>query len=164
MSNSESFERVIRDSGEGWLIDMFAPSHEAIPHLVNTVERASAYGRKRLQGNAPNISVDAIVTEHENNPLRARAVIQVLGATATPAMLVMAWRIMQGMEVHEVDMSHRRLETFNLRVVLRAQYEDGELEVYESNEINDFKMLRHIGISSVNGKPMLDGFYALRSK
>ena len=33
MPNTNTLEEAIRDAGEGWLIDMYAPPEQAIPHI-----------------------------------------------------------------------------------------------------------------------------------
>jgi hypothetical protein len=35
--------------------------------------------------------------------------------------------------------------------------------IYESTNIRDAALLRHLGIMTINGAPVFDGFYALRS-
>jgi hypothetical protein len=76
-------------------------------------------------------------------------------------MLIMVWRILQGMRIQEVDMAYREQKSFRLRVVLNSPYEDAS-EVYESSDIGDAKLLRHLGTLEVDGKPVFDGFYPLR--
>ncbi len=80
-------------------------------------------------------------------------------------MLVMVWRILQGLTIRQVEMTYREQDTFELRVVL-ARPGDGEdsLESYESHDINDAALLRHFGIATISGRPLFDNFFPLRFK
>jgi hypothetical protein len=42
-----------------------------------------------------------------------------------------------------------------------SPYDTEDQEIYESTEIDDAVVLRHLGISKMNGRPLFDGFYAL---
>jgi hypothetical protein len=76
-------------------------------------------------------------------------------------MLLMVWRIIQGMEIKEVQLSYLRQETFGVRVILQSPY-GGEDAPYISSNINDFALLRQIGVHEISGRPVFDGFYALK--
>ena len=75
-------------------------------------------------------------------------------------MLLMAWRIIQGMEVKAVQMEYSRQKSFEVRVILESPY--GEQDApYTSTRIHDFALFRHIGVLEISGNPVFDGFYAL---
>ena len=76
-------------------------------------------------------------------------------------MLLMVWRIIQGMEIKDIQLSYQRQQTFQVRVVLQSPYGE-EDEPYHSSNIHDFALLRQIGIHEVSGRPVFDGFYALK--
>jgi len=76
-------------------------------------------------------------------------------------MLLMVWRILEGMEIGAVELSYAFQANFHLRIVLRNPF-DGKEEVYDSDRIDDAALLRHFGITAINGKPVFDGFYPLR--
>ncbi|NQT37357.1 MAG: hypothetical protein HQ581_07715 [Planctomycetes bacterium] len=160
MPNPTSLEEAIRHSGEGWLIDSFAPPEEAIPYLRQTLQAVRAIGQQRFEGNAPDLSEKAVVQEYIRNPLRVRGFLQSLGGTRSTEMLLMVWRILQGMEVKDIQLSYRKREQFEVRVVLESAYGE-EDPPYVSNNIHDFVLFRHIGILE-SGGPIFDGFYALR--
>lgn len=76
-------------------------------------------------------------------------------------MLLMVWRIIQGMEVKDIRMDYQRQQSFQLRVILESPC--GELDSpYNSRNIHDFALFRHIGIMEIGGAPVFDGFYALK--
>lgn len=156
-----TLEDAIRHAGEAWLIDSFAPPANAMPHILQALEAAQQEAQRRLGGNAPDISEKALVREYQRNPLKVRGFFQVLGGTRTPEMLLMVWRIIQGMGVHEIQMKYKRQNSFEIRVILESPY--GEKDApYVSRSIHDFALFRHIGILEIGDAPVFDGFYALR--
>ncbi len=85
--------------------------------------------------------------------------------SGNPDMLVMVWRILQGLTIREVTMNYREQETFSLNVTLsRRGQEQDELETYRTKDINDAALLRHFGITMVNRQPLFDGFLPLRKR
>jgi hypothetical protein len=76
-------------------------------------------------------------------------------------MLLMVWRIIQGMQIKDIQILYHRQQSFKLRVTLESHDGDDD-EIYESEKIQDFALLRHVGILEISGKPVLDGFYPLK--
>jgi hypothetical protein len=160
---TKSLEEAIRDAGEGWLIDWFAPSDKAIANLQQLLEDVTRLARERLKGNAPDLTEGALVDLYNRYPSKVKGFFQVLGGTRTAEMLLMAWRIIQGMEIKDIEMEYRRQHHFHIRVTLESSH-GGEDERYESSMIQDFALFRHIGIMEVSGKPVFDGCYPLKIK
>jgi hypothetical protein len=160
-STPSTLEEAIRHAGEGWLIDSFAPIENAIPHIRQTLDSVQQEAQRRLGGDAPNISEEAMLQEYHRNPLRVRGFFQALGGTRTPEMLLMVWRVIQGMEMREIRMNYLRQQSFEMHVILESPYGDADAP-YVSRNIHDFALFRHIGILEVGGAPVFDGFYALK--
>lgn len=160
-ANISAFEEAVRQSGEGWIIDWYAPKDQAMNHLRGLLAEAEERAKKRECGDAPSLSEEAIIAECRRNPRKMRAFFQALGGTRTPDMLLMVWRIIQGMEIKDIRLAYQRQETFEMRVVLQSPY--GEQDApYVSSNIHDFALLRQIGVHEINGRPVFDGFYALK--
>jgi hypothetical protein len=156
-----TLEEAIRQSGEGWLLDWFAPPEKAMGRIRQAIDAVNDLAKQRLGGNAPDVSERALIAEYRRNPQRVRGFFQTMGGSRTPEMLLMVWRIMQGMEIKDVQIAYRRLEEFRATVVLESPY--GEQDApYTSTDINDFTLFRHIGLLEISGRPVFDGFYALR--
>jgi hypothetical protein len=97
----------------------------------------------------------------ENNPAKGKAFFQVLsGAHVSSDMLLAIWRIFEGAEIHSINFEYQRTEKFGLRIILKMPY-DEIMEEYKSNELRDFRILRHLGTLTIDGTPVLEGFYAL---
>ncbi len=156
-----NLEAAIRQSGEGWLLDSFLPQEKEMERIRRTLDEVNTLAKSRLGGGAPNISEEALIEEYRRNPQRVRGFFQALGGTRTTEMLLLVWRIMQGMEIREVQVGYRRQQDFRMTVVLESPYgvEEGP---YTSININDFTLFRHIGVLEIGSKPVFDGFYALR--
>ena len=163
-NSAKNLEDAIRGSGEGWLIDGFAPPEKAIEFLGKTLDAVNQRAKQRLGGNAPDLTEDAIVNEFTSHPQSVRGFFQALGGTRTPDMLLMVWRIIQGMEIKEIRLDYSRQRIFAVSVTLEPPYGGPEEEVYESTKINDFSLLRHIGILEIDNKPVFQGFYPLRMR
>ena len=73
----------------------------------------------------------------------------------------MTWRLLQDAQIRALDLTYRRCENFHMRIELPPGKDDVP-DLYESGDITDLSLLRHVGITRVNGQPLLDGFYALR--
>src|SRR5436853_3511064 len=109
----DPLEDVIRKAGEGWLIDLYHPKESAIPNLRKILSDANDWGKQRFGGNAPSLTDDAIVSTYAKNPHKVRAFLQVIGS-ASPQVLVMVWRILQGMTIQAVRMEYEQDKPFHL--------------------------------------------------
>ena len=155
---ADPFEEVIRRSGQGWLIDWHAPKDQAIPNLRRMLSDANESGRLRLGDNAPELTPEAVVREYSLNPHKVHAFLQVVGSVRTPHILLMVWRILQGMNIAEIRMNYESERVYSMSVRL------GQDEVYESNDIDDAVVFRHLGIMKMGDAPLFDGFYPLNVK
>lgn len=161
MHRASTLEEAIRFAGEGWLIDMHERPEQAIQRIRQTLASVNALAQQNLDGNAPDISEQSIVENYNRFPLKIKGFIQVLGGTRSPAILLMAWRVIQGMEIKSVSLNYQRQESFEMRITLQSPYGADE-ESYESDRIQDFAVFRHVGTMEVGDRPVFDGFYALR--
>jgi hypothetical protein len=140
----KTLEEATLQSGEDRLIRDFVPRSGAMNSIRQTLEAVNRLARERLGDNAPDISESSLVNEYAKNPQLVRSFFQALRGTRTPEMLLMVWRIIQGMEIKEVELAYRRQQTFNVTVVLESPYGEGD-ETYRSSNIHDFTLLGHIG-------------------
>jgi hypothetical protein len=156
---TDRLEQLIRDCGEGWLIDWHVPREQALSDLRDVLRRANVAGRALLGDVMSPLTPDALIEASSKNPHKVRAFLQVLG-TATPQMLVMVWRVLQGIEISEIQMEYRENAPFRLRIRLSSSNDDRP-ELYESSDIDDAAVLRHLGTMKLGDNGLFDGFYAL---
>ena len=157
-------ERLLRGNGLEWMIDMFYPPDRAIPHLLEQLDRVEAEYHARIEVDV-SFAPEALAAEAERNPHQVQAFLQALGTSRSAEMLVMVWRILRGLSIREVAMDYREQESFSLRVVLARP--DAGLDVseeYRSSDIDDAALVRHFGITTVDGRPLFDGFYRTRDR
>jgi len=154
-------ERLVRDCGLGWMIDWYSSPEEAMDFLRETLARTTRESQSRLEASAPVFSEEMLAEEYERSPHKVAAFLQALGSTRSPQMLLMVWRIIQGMEIAAVELDYRSRTRFSLKVTLTSPYGDTP-EQYQSDDIDDAALLRHFGITKIDDKPQFDGFYPLR--
>jgi hypothetical protein len=157
-------EQLLRENDLGWMIDLYAPNDRAVPAFLEQLEKITAGFRARF-GYEVSFAPEALRGEAERNPHKIRAFLQALAVSGNTEMLLMVWRVLQGLNIREVAMNYHELETFNLRVTL-AHPDDGqgELETYSTRDINDAALVRHFGITTIDGRPLFDGFLPRRTK
>jgi hypothetical protein len=157
-------EHLLRKHDLGWMIDLSEHREQALPALLEQLDRLSGEFRKRF-GYDVSFTAEALQAEDERNPHKIAAFLQALGASGTLDMLLMVWRILQGLSIREVTMRYREQDTFSLSVTLaRPEESPDQLESYHTDNIHDATLLRRFGIASVNGRPLFDGFFPLRKK
>jgi hypothetical protein len=157
-------ERLLRGNGLGWMIEMLDPRDQAIPHLVDQLNRVAEEYRSLIGVNVA-FTPEALEAEAQRNPHKVRAFLQAMGITHSANMLVMVWRILQGLSIRELTMNYREQQSFSLKVMLaRPAAEQDDFEEYRSSDINDAALVRHFGITTVDGRPLFDGFFPLRAR
>ena len=162
IKQSQHLEQILRDRGLGWAIDMFAPSSDAVAHYLKALESLEEFAKSRGQATI-SFSPDSIANLLSVSPSKADAFLQALVSIRSTPILYAAWRILQGMELDSIDLRHNRLADFLLVVRLRSPHDEGgKVEEYASDDINDIVFVRHLGKSTIDRKPLFDGFYALR--
>lgn len=160
--SAEPLVNVIRTCGEDWLLDWFPGGEaEAIAHLRGMLDKASRRYKERYaqRNRITPISESALFDEAKANRHRATAFLQALGETSNPELLVMVWRILHGDTIKRVELMHLHGQSFRFRAVLES--DDGLTQDYESSDIEDAALLRHLGVLKIDNQPVFDGFYPL---
>ena len=162
--SSGVLEGLLRDNDLGWMIDTYNPRERAIPALVEKLASLSDIFRARF-GDAPSFSPEDLRDEAARNPHKIVAFLQALRESSNLEMLVMVCRILQGLSIREVAMSYREVESFSLSVTL-APFGDvqSKSETYKTDNIFDAVLLRHFGITTVDERPLFDGFFPSRKR
>lgn len=155
-------ERLLRSNGFGSLIDPQTnpgQANQLVPQILERLERVEAEYYKRIKVSVP-FAPEALEKEAAQNPHKVRAFLQAMRASQSPEMLVMVWRILQGLRIHSVDLQYRELEGFRLTVFLaREEGAEGPREEYQSRDIFDVRLLPHFGCGTVCDRPLFEGFY-----
>jgi len=158
--SSQELEKIMRDRGLGWAIDLYAPSDQAAAHYMNSLKQLEIVLRNKGLLGSSSFTPQSITQLIASSPYKADAFLQALVSVRSTEILCATWRILQGMEISELNMSYRHRTSFELRIVLSSPY--GETEEYRSQDINDVVFVKHLGKTLINGQPIFDGFHALR--
>ena len=163
--SSAALERLLRNAGLGWLIEEQTnpgQPRQLVPRILKQLEAVETEYRKRI-GIPVSFSPETLETEAAKNPHKVRAFLQAMRASASSTMLVMVWRILQGLSIHSVDLKYRGRQEFALTVILaRSEDDPGAREIYESTDIFDAILIRHFGYGTICGEPVFEGFYPSR--
>jgi len=152
-------EQLLRSNDLGWMIDRYTPREHAIPVLIDKLTRLTSAFRDRFRYDV-SFAPEQLRAEAQRNPHKIRAFLQALAATGKLEMLLMVWRILQGLSIHQVVLEYVEQKSFRLVVVLaRSGEENDQREDYSSDDINDAKLLRHFGITTVDSQPLFDSFF-----
>jgi hypothetical protein len=134
-------------------------------HVVNQLtEVARVYAEKLSdapQGVLPKaLMLEGLTDEHRRNPYRVAPVLQALAFNCSPEMLAMMWMVQQGASVHTIDYRFERgtCSTLDVSILLPDR---NTMRSFHSNEHWDLAVLRLVGISKADGKPVIESFYAL---
>jgi hypothetical protein len=156
-------ERLLQSNGLGWMIDKFPPREVAISDFLERLKQIELEFRTRI-GVAVSFSPETLEAEAIRNPQKISAFLQAVGSTRTLAMLVMVWRILQGLIIKDVVMNYHDHEASFSLLVRLSRCGDSETEEYRSTLIDDAALVRHFGITTVSGRPLLEGFFPMRQK
>jgi hypothetical protein len=144
------------------MLHRFSPSEdESLAFIRDLMGQAADAARSRFGRESPELSEAVLAATYSRNPHKVSAFLQALISTRNPDLLVMTWRLLQGAKLTDLHLTYRHLDNFHMRIELSPGRDD-EVDVYESADIVDAALLRHIGITKVNGQPLFDGFYPLR--
>ena len=160
-NSTEVLERLLRANNLGWVLEIFRPSDRFLPVWIDQLNQAATEYRTRF-----NITIsftpETLEAEAAKSPQKIRAFLQAFCVASSPAMLVMIWRILQGLKIREIKMAYRERDSFELIVVLaRPGTEQDQLEEYQTRDIRDANLLRHLGAGSIDGRPFFHGFYTM---
>jgi hypothetical protein len=137
-SSAEILEALLRKNGLGWMIDMYAPRDQAIPAYLDLLSRIAAEYRSRC-GVAVSFAPEVLQAEAERNPHKVQAFLQLLRPNRSPAMLVMVWRVLQGLSIRDVIMNYRERDSFRLSFTLARQADSGQ----RTGSVGDLRISGH---------------------
>jgi len=164
----ESFEKICRENGLGFLIDFVGPGIGFQQFELQMSQIARDYQKKFAGADAaPSLPKQLdkwfALDEYAANPHKTRAFFQAYASYCSPEMLIMVWRVLLGASIKSVELNYNdggQITSFSLSISIVAP-QCQNLESYSSTKIADASVLRHLGIMEIDNKPIFDGFYAL---
>ena len=154
-ANPRDIARAFEESGCGWLLktpDINALLDQVAQEIdVFFVAHAKRYG---VENRPDPFSL------LDTNPTKAAAFFQTLaGAPITTDMRVMVWELIMGAQIQSLEFHYSDASKTSIRIVLGPHRSCSNAE-YSSKSLWDFQIFRHMGLLSIDGKPILDGYYA----
>jgi hypothetical protein len=97
-----------------------------------------------------------------DNREKATAFFEIFsGPPLSTNMRVLIWRLLEGLEIRTINWQYeKKRQFFCAKFVIGRR--GGDDEVYETEHPWDFTVLRHLGMLTVSGALVLDGYYASR--
>lgn len=138
--------------GVGWLLN--ESRDERLQQLSTEIDALSAELSKRL---AP-VKVDAF-REMLAEPMALKPLVQLLASPTSTEMRAMAYCVLRGMDIADVEFEYKLKRSVRL-VVVTEDPTSGQTHRFESSVVWDAEILRHMGIMTLGKKPVLHGFYA----
>jgi len=123
--------------------------------IVSDLEAFIAeYAKRYKEQPDPFVLLDA-------NPSKASAFFETLTEPLSLEMRILVWQILLGAEITKIHFEYGRTESFDLGIEILSP--DGvSKEEFCSNRVWDFAVLRHMGVLTVDNKPIIEGYYASR--
>jgi hypothetical protein len=155
----DDVEVAFRKSDCAWILSYPEPTKSGQRELLVAVAKEIDEFREeyhRKFGDWPDPF--RLVTE---NPEKATAFFEVFsGPPLSIGMRVLIWRLLEGCEIRAVEMKYEKRKMFRAKFVVGRR--GAEDEVYETEHPWDFTVMRHLGMFTVSGALVLDGYSASR--
>jgi hypothetical protein len=159
--STAALERLLRANGLDWVFELFDPKERFLAVWIEHLNHVAAKYHE-LHGVAVSFAPETLELEAAKNPHKIRAFLEAFSVASSPGMLVMVWRILEGLKIRDVHLTYSECNSFELTVVLSGPPPSNE-ETYVSHDIRDAALLRHFGTSTIDKKPIFHGFYTLAS-
>jgi hypothetical protein len=162
-SERERVEDAFRRTGCGWILE--AADHELAVHrerdsLLDAVTLEIEEFRKEYYvrfGERP----DPFDLLRENEEKAVAFFQSFTGPPMSVDARIVIWRLLIGFELLSLELNYKKRQGFQVRFVVGARHGTPDKE-YTTDNPWDFSILRHLGMYTVSGKLVLDGYYALR--
>ena len=150
----EQVADAFRRTGSGWILD--DPQRDRIlAGVAREIDEFVASYRQRFHDTPQPFDLV------ERNVTKATAFFQAfVGPPHSIEVRMMIWRVLVGADIVSVRFDYTRGAPPQLAIVTATPY--GERDEFRSDNLWDFRVMRHIGILGVDGQAILDGYYALR--
>lgn len=159
MTNLEGLIALLNQRRFEWAVQAFSPTEEAGAYYAGKLAALREFMASRnLEGSAPSLS--SLLGLVESNPFKLDAFLEALVSLENPEIMAAAWRMLQGLQLDSLEVRFERARSFSMSVSLKSPC--GETETYTSDDIDDMNFIRHLMKSKSGGRPIINGFFALR--
>ena len=161
MHDEQQIEALMRITGCELALDAFSPREKAPAHYLARLNAACTVLTQRF-GVSPDAPTIQVLCEMEaKRPFKLCAFMQAIATSRNPVMIAMAWRVIGGSQIQSVQMNFDDRQSFLLKVT--AKRGSDAVETYESQEVNDKRLVQHIVLTPGADAPTSLGFFGLRN-
>jgi hypothetical protein len=147
---------ILEKAGGGWVFRYWGNDADRNLDKIAVDLRKFVQEYHRRFGEKPDP-----LTLMEENPQKGVAFFHVDTLLVSVEMKIMIWRILLGCEIAKVEFKYEVGKPPVLSITLSPPY-GVDKEHYASQQPADYRVLRHIGATAVNGQLFLQGYYAAR--
>ena len=146
----ETLSKLLEENGLTWAL---AGDAGAAGRILGVLEATASEYRTHFGSD-----VDLLAAARAK-PDEMRAFLQTLTAGVSPAFLALVARILlRGAKVVCVRFEFEARKTLSLHVEIADP--DGRRYAFDSTDLWDVQILRHLGLMKAGGVPFIDGYYA----
>ncbi len=158
-ADAQQLVGLVRQAGQGWLLNVWPDLPTAADRISAQLRAAFEVYRQRYASSIVpgRFDMGVLVDYAKANPERLQALFQALGEAPSADELVMAWRIIEGDAIQQVDLHYESEAAFQLRVTLESTL-TGEQQTFTSTNIESAALIRHWGIMHLGDQPLFSGF------
>lgn len=135
----------------GWLLENAA--EERLTQIITEIDELSDLLCKELR------QICDVFAEMRAEASVLKPLIQLFATPITTSMRAAAYCIIRGMDVKNVKLAYELKRSVALSITVEDVV-TGETHDFSSNHVYDVELLRHMGIMTLSGRPVLTGFYA----
>ena len=118
LQSTEVLKHLLKNNGLDWVMDIFGRNDRFLPNCIKQLDRITDAYRARGFDVAVSFTPESLETAAAKNSLKVRAFLQAFCVASSPEMLVMVWRILEGLRIQEIKMLYLGGHTFELTVAL----------------------------------------------
>jgi hypothetical protein len=143
--------KLLSQSNVGWLLEEYAD--QRLAQILEEIDELSSLLTSELRAPCE------VLSEMGAEPGVLKPLIQLFATPTTTPMRAAAYCIIRGMDVKSIRLAYEHKLSLHLSITVEDVV-TGETHAFSSSAVYDVEILRHMGIMTLSGKPILTGFYA----
>lgn len=149
----EALADLFRAAGVGWYMEQ-----SSAPTAADMEREAAEVSRilKQHLGSPVDVLREALA-----DPSGLAAFVQTFAMPMTAEMRAMAYCVVRGARVVSLRYEYKAQQKSELHVTV--QFGPNKDILFRSTEFWDSEVLHHLGFAKIDGRPLIDGYFAFRS-
>lgn len=138
--------------------DLFPEDVQAADRVAAKLREACGNFRTSLGSGAGEPSEEYLLDQMIANACRVRAYLEAARSLIGGKLLSMLWMIQIGGRIGHLLVNY--IDRREFLMSLSVEHE-GRAVLYTTDDVNEFVMLWGVGVTKMDGKPILDGYYGI---